>query len=54
MFWRNILAPSSGWVNVVQMDAEVIGRKECVSYVHRFEGMLASQSHGRQKSRQGL
>jgi hypothetical protein len=31
-----MLLPSSGYLNWVQMDAEVIGRRKCVDYTGRF------------------
>ena len=42
-FQSNILPPSSGWLHPAQGDAEVIGRKECVSYIGRFWGVLIAQ-----------
>ena len=36
--WRNILHPSSMWLNPVKVDGEVIGRKECVSYPGSSDG----------------
>ena len=38
--WRNILHPSSMWLNPVKVDGEVIGRKECVSYPGSSDGIL--------------
>jgi hypothetical protein len=35
---KNILPPYRGLLNVVQLDAEVFGRKECVGYVEWLEG----------------
>jgi hypothetical protein len=50
MFWRNILPPSSGSLSVVQVDAEVVAKKECVGYIGRLEEILASQRCGRGKT----
>jgi hypothetical protein len=33
MFQRNMLHPSSGWMNLVQVGDEVIGMKEHASYM---------------------
>lgn len=46
-FWRHVLPLSSGWLNVVQLYAEVVGRKRNVSVMWLFGGNLAKQSYGR-------
>lgn len=40
-FWRNVFSPSSGCL--ADVDAEVIGRKECVIYIGKFEKLLADR-----------
>jgi hypothetical protein len=39
---------------VIQVDAEVIGRKDCVGYIGKLEGILANQSYKSWKWIQGL
>jgi hypothetical protein len=51
-FQRTILPPSSGWVNLVQVDAEVVGKKTCCFY-GKVGGILANQSYGSEKRWQG-
>jgi hypothetical protein len=45
--WRNILPPSSVWLNVVHVFSVVTGRNKCVSYVRRLLGFVANHSYGR-------
>ena len=40
-FWRNVFSPSSGCL--VDVVAEVVGRKECVIYIGNFEKLLADR-----------
>jgi hypothetical protein len=37
MFQRNVLPPSSVFLNLVQMDAKVIGRRKSVNYTGRLQ-----------------
>jgi hypothetical protein len=46
VYWRiflnlNVLPPSWWSLNVVQVDAEVFGRKDCVCYIEKLEGFLS-------------
>jgi hypothetical protein len=50
-FKRDILAPSSGILIVVKVDAVVVGKKECADYVGRMEESLANESSGSGKTR---
>jgi len=38
-FHGNILSPSSGWFNLVQMYAEVMCSSKCVNCVGQFKGV---------------
>jgi hypothetical protein len=38
MFPWNVLPPSSGRLNLVQVDSEMLGRRRVVAFVVRFPG----------------
>jgi hypothetical protein len=47
-FWRKVILPSSGYLNLLQVKAAVVDnqptrRMECVSYTGSCEGMLANE-----------
>jgi len=46
-FWRYVLRLSSGWLNVVHLSAEVVGRRRNVSVMWEARGNLANQNYGR-------
>jgi len=43
-FPQNVLPPSSGQLNLVQMDAEMLGRRKFVVFVVRFPGCWPSRA----------
>jgi hypothetical protein len=46
-FRRNALLPSSGWLNLVEMDAEVVWNRKWVDYVRRWQGWWPVRTNAR-------
>jgi hypothetical protein len=47
MFQRNILPPSSGWLNLVEVDADVTASQPVCQLHGKVQGLLNNQSNGR-------
>jgi len=50
-FGRNVLRPSSGWLNLVHVDAEMTGRRKYGDYIRKVARFWANHSYRRGKRR---
>jgi hypothetical protein len=46
-FWRNIQPPSSWWLNLAEVDADVVGSRPVCWLCRQVEAFLTNQSCGR-------